>query len=183
MGFINGTKIAIARPKTGMCAFLAATSFRWRMSASSVYFLRTTNGAPIAEEEPVAIRFGTTTVPDSKSQWNRCSLRPTCCGGASRRTERTERDDRATSGTTRCRTGRRSGERDDGVGIAIDEARWRGRGRAPRVRRQNPLLTDRNGGKLPTSSRYLIEIDLGNSRLLSESLPNFVWKFRYRPVH
>jgi hypothetical protein len=67
MGYINGTQIVIARPKTGMCAFFAATSFRWGMSASSIYFLRSTNGALTAEDEPVTIRFGTTTVPDSES--------------------------------------------------------------------------------------------------------------------
>jgi hypothetical protein len=63
----------------------------------------------------------------------RCALRLTCCGRASMRTARTERDDRAMSGTTRYRTGRRGGERDDGVGIAIEAARRQGGGRAARA--------------------------------------------------
>jgi hypothetical protein len=66
-GVIDGTKIAIARPKTGKCAFLAGTSFTRIMFASSVYFLRASTGAPTPEDEPVTIRFGTTAAPDSES--------------------------------------------------------------------------------------------------------------------
>jgi hypothetical protein len=97
--------------KTSMCAFLAATSFRRRMSASFVHFLCATTGAPRADDETVTMshRFGTTTVTDSESLEVVVS--------ASDKLRRSVKADSA------YRAGRQGNERDDEV--PHREAGWR----------------------------------------------------------
>jgi hypothetical protein len=83
------------------------------MSASSVHYLRATTGAPTAEDEPVTIRFGTTTVPDSESLEEVFSasdmLRPGVHADSAYRIGRqgNERDDEVSQRESGWRAGRR----------------------------------------------------------------------------
>jgi hypothetical protein len=137
--------------------------------------------SPTAEVGPVTMRFGTTTVPDSESLnevFSTCDiLRRGVKANSAYRAGRqgSERDDEVPNREAVWRAGRRGR-------IAIEAARWRGVGRAPRVGRRNSLLTDGNGGKLPKSYRNLSKSISVTPPLLSKSLPNFGRSFRYRPV-
>jgi hypothetical protein len=163
VGFIDDTKIAIARAasaeyvsmdfsKTSMCAFLAATSFRRRMSASFVHFLCATTGAPTADDETVTMshRFGTTTVTDSESlkvvvsasDKLRRSIKANSAYRAGR--QENERDDEVPHREAGWRAGRRVSDSNRGGEVARRGASdgWR-----------NSLLIAGNRGKLPKSYR------------------------------
>jgi hypothetical protein len=138
-------------------------------------------GAPTAEVGPVTMRFGTTTVPKSESLNEAfCAsdiLRRGVKADSAYRARRqgNKRDDEVPHREMGWRAGRRGRDSNRGGEVAS-------RGARSGMGRRNSFLTDGYGGKLPKSYRNLIEIDFGNSPLISKSPPNSGRRLWCRPV-